>query len=180
MIDLKEVKRREALYKKLVELFAQYDLYQDAVVACFNPLDMYQFRSLCKDAPIVTCLLYCKGLLQWYHDEKSDEMRLPWLIDTAPVRYCMDEILTLIAPTLLASFLGVDLIGPDQLFLSQNLIETTHKRGLGVYAWVCNELHGKAFFSKLGAMVCTDFQSKDIPSSLPFTTSPLSTLATAA
>jgi len=106
IIDLKEVKRRELLYKKLVELFDKYDLYQDAIVACFNPLDMYRFRSICADAPIVTCLLYCKGLLQWYHDENSEEMRLPWLLDIAAIRYCLDEALTVLAPTLLAGFFG--------------------------------------------------------------------------
>jgi len=179
IIDLKEVKRRELLYKKLVELFKKYDLYQDAFVGSFNPFDLYSFRKMCGDreeVPITTCLLYCKGLLQWYHDDKSEEMRLPWLINNLLTRYLMDEALTLFAPTFLATFLGVDMIGPDQRLLSQSLVQTAHQRGLAVYSWVCNEDSQKEYYSKLGVMVCTDQHSNSSSSQIgtSFTTSQFS------
>lgn len=154
MIELKEVRLSPQLVRLIAALFAKHDLYKTAYVASFNPYHMYLFRR--HYPQIATCLLYCRDLTQWYHEDKSDELRLPRWINFRWTRYIVDVLLVLFAPNLIAGFLGVDMIGPHNVLVSRELITEARAREVVTDMWVVNSELEAQYFLSLGALVTTD------------------------
>jgi glycerophosphoryl diester phosphodiesterase len=154
MIELKETRRSKLLVSMIIALFDKYQLYDTAYVASFNPYHMYLFRHV--NANIPTALLYCRDLTQWYHEEGSEEMRLPRLINQRVVRYFYDALLVAFAPTVIADVLGVDIVGPHNILASGELIEDARKRNLVVNMWVVNNELEKAYWKSQDVLVTTD------------------------
>ena len=155
MIELKEWRRPELLFERLLQLYAAYPyLQQHSFVATFNPYHLYRLRSLQPSLP--TCLLYCRDCLQWYHTDGSREMQLPALINTRPVRWLLDQALLQSIP-LVAAFLRPACLGPQNVLLSIERCEAFRLQGVLMYVWCVNRSCELQLWSQEGAVVGTDF-----------------------
>ena len=155
MIEVKEYRRPHLLFQRLLELYDAYPyLWRHSYVATFNPWHIYCLRSLQPTLP--TCLLYCRGCLEWYHTDGSREMQLPAPLNHRPVRWLLDELLLHSIP-LVATFLRPACLGPHDVLLSIEQCEMFRRQGVMMYVWCVNRRCELQLWSEEGAVVGTDF-----------------------
>ena len=155
MIEVKEWRRPALMWRRLIELYAQYPyLRAHSYVATFNAYHVYQLRALAPTVP--TCLLYCRDCLEWYHQDGSREMQLPRSLNWRPVRWALDQLLLHSIP-LVAAFLRPACLGPQNTLLSIETCEQFRKEGVMMYVWVVNRRHEMQLWGEEGAVVGTDF-----------------------
>lgn len=154
MIEFKEVRRPDLLRRYVGELYRKYQLHDRAFIASFHPWHIYQFRRSFPDIP--ASLLYCKDMLEWYHEEKSEEMRLPRFIDFRWLRWALDLSFEHLSPTLYASWLGVSMVGAHDILLSANVVRDNDQRKYVTNAWTVNTSAAAAYLRSIGVLVTTD------------------------
>jgi glycerophosphoryl diester phosphodiesterase len=159
-IELKEVRKTIKILHRINELWAKYDLYDTCVLCTFNPYHLFVFRLLYSKSNILTCMHYCTGCIEWYNEEKSEEMKLPGPLDCKPVRWIADQLLFLTAPYL-AEFIGVDMVGIWVENIARDRIKWHQERGCAVNCWTVNTELEKKLWQSHGVIVTTDFMFKD-------------------
>jgi len=154
MVESKEYTRPHLFLQKVAALYNKYDMYSWSFVASFNPLHLYYCR---RDYPTIpTCLLYCRTCVQWYHEDGSKEMLLPAWINFDWSRRLLDYALYALAPTLIADWLGVPMVGPHNILISPALLTSLTTRGIVCDVWTVNTPLEKQWLHALGCIVTSD------------------------
>ena len=155
MIEMKEYRNPALLLRQLLALFDAHPwLYRHAYIATFNPWHVWLIRRLSPALPSV--LLYCRDVLQWYHDDRSKEMQLPALLNFRWARWLVDQLLLYGLP-LLVAFLRPSGIGPHSPLMSVSQAEDNRHRSLLMDVWVCNRSAEVQLWREEGALVTTDW-----------------------
>ena len=155
MIELKEYRDPARLLRLLLALFdANPWLYRHAYIATFNPYHIFLIRRLSPALPSV--LLYCRDVLQWYHDDRSKEMQLPAILNFRLGRWLVDQLLFYSLPLLIA-FLRPAGIGPHSPLMSVEQAERNRHHNLVMDVWVCNRRTELELWRQEGALVTTDW-----------------------
>jgi len=165
MVELKEWRDPALIRSQLVSLFDEHSMSSFAYIASFNPLHLYMLRLFRPDIP--TCFLYCRDCLQWYHNEFSHEMELPYLINNRFTRLIVDRILEGYGCAI-GRWLGVAIVGPQDILVSESLIVRICSEGqMACDIWCVNKNGQKQWlteFKQEGVFITTDrlFHKNDV------------------
>jgi len=154
MIEVKEWKNTSLISLKLSLLFEQYDLWNMAYVASFNPITLYKVRKISPRIP--TCFLYCRDSIKHYYESAQMEMRMPWLFNFALCRWTADQLLVYGGP-FISSWIGASVAGVHEILVNSELISNLRSRGILLDVWTCNSPGQNSFLIENGAIVTTDY-----------------------
>jgi glycerophosphoryl diester phosphodiesterase len=154
MIESKEWRKPELIRQKLIQLFDKYSMHSWSYIASFNPFHLYWIRHLRPEIPV--SLLYCRGCIEWYHDERSQEMKLPNFCDKKSVRWILDQMLLYSAPKLLPFWIGCSIIGPEDKVVNLDLITNMRQKGVVINVWTVNTNGMKQYLQENGCTITTD------------------------
>lgn len=137
--------------KAVTENILQHNAVSWACIISFSPIAVYFSRVY---APTIeVCFLYCYDL---YIDTLTSpaETPEPWMFIFA---HLLDWCIWNFATTLIPSFTGCTMVGPDQNTMSNTLLQSIHDKGLDVYLWVINTPSLFDFFIHRQCSVGTDY-----------------------